>query len=427
MTKKLSVNYGTSDPVDFSKLIALEPVQKQIERAKNADDYTDSYAFVYIPFDVNYHKEIIQLADKKKLLCCSICVVVGIGGSCLGTQAVHLAINGTYWNELHNPKIYWADTLDSQESFALIQILERCLKVGERVLLVVISKSGTTLETLVQFAVFRDLIQRYYPKNYREFIVIITDKNSNLADYARDNNCDLLTIPEPIGGRYSVFTAVGSFVLAYLGGDIEQFQCGARAALKDSLSMSVEINNAARSALFLYGEYQRGNSIADYFVFPKMFFGIGMWYRQLLGESLGKQARDGAFCHLVPTVSVGSNDLHAVAQLYLGGNPPIVTQFLTCQKYLSDVVVSSASADLVNATSYSVLMHVLFQATRNAYDEQKRPYLHIELPECSWYYIGYLVQFHMIQTVYLATFFDVDPFDQPHVELYKKHVRNLVA
>lgn len=428
------VHYAASGVSDFSKIKNLVHVQQKLVQAQHTvyshvgGAYENNYAFVQVPFDEKYYETIAQIADQKKSLGCSAVVFIGIGGSSLGAQAVHLALSGVYWNELNSPKIYWADTLDPQETFNTIKLIEKLLQNNERILLVLVSKSGTTLESIVHYRVFLNLIQKYYASNYHEFIVIITDKNSVLADYARDNNCALITIPEPIGGRYSVFTAVGVFILAFLGYDIFQFRMGACAAVEDVLLQPLELSDAARSALCIYEHYLRGNFVVDYFVFPKIFSGIGLWYRQLLGEGLGKQAGNGDYCHLLPTVSVGSNDLHAVAQLYLGGFPPMFTQFLTCQKYTHDILVPPGPfGSFAQNLTYSRLIDILFQATKNSYDEQKRPYIHIQLPENSIYYIGYLLQFNMIQAVYLATLFDVDSFDQPHVELYKKHVRKMIT
>jgi len=429
MSNGIKINYSLHDAPDCAELKRLEPVHQELLKAREKSEGFDTrYEFVILPFDREYYQHVQACAQKKRALNCAAIVVIGIGGSGLGVRAMHEALNGLHWNELNRPRVYFADTLDAHETQQIYTLVQNVFTAGGRVLLVVISKTGTTLESIAHFCLFLSLVQQFCPTDYREYVVVISDTNSKLAQYARQESFEVLPIPEPIGGRYSVFTAVGVFVLAVLGVEIEQLRNGACAAVDQALDNPLERNDAALTALAIYQQFQHGMVILDYFVFSKTFAGLGQWYRQLIGESLGKKTARNTYCGLTPTVSVGSNDLHAVAQLYLGGFPPMFTQFLTVRGGVPGLIVPAGTFDKeLTGFSYMALIHLLFKATKSAYDEQKRPYFHVELADCSVYTIAQLLQFYMLQVVYLGALLDVNPFDQPQVELYKKYARRLLA
>jgi glucose-6-phosphate isomerase len=422
MQKKITVNYEASGLQDLTELENLANVHESLLSARDAQKYENPFSFVFLPFDQAYFLRIQLCAVDKQALDCAAVVVIGIGGSSLGLRAILEAVHGACWNELETPWVHFADTLDPLETNSLLQLIEKKLAQSERILLVVISKTGTTLESVVHYAVFSALLRHYHPSDYHQYVVVISGEHSGLADYARQKKITFLPIPEPIGGRYSVFSAVGMFVCALCGLDIEQLRLGACSVIDHLFAHSLEKNDAALSALCIYNHYRQGDWILDYFVFMKSFAGIGGWYRQLVGESLGKERIDKTLCKLVPTVSVGSNDLHAVVQLYLGGLPPMFTQFVMCQQYIKDVPVCAGDfGKNLSHHTYGSLMNVLFQATKRAYDERKLPYVLLQIPENSSFYVGQLLQFHMMQVVYLGTLLGVNTFDQPHVELYKKY------
>ena len=425
MMQKITIDYEASGLHDLAELENLVGVHASLLSARDTQKYEAPFSFVHLPFDRAYFSRVHACAVDKQVLDCAAVVVIGIGGSSLGLHAILEALHGA--NECEASQVYFADTLDPFETSSLLQLVEKKLAKSERILLVVISKTGATLESVVHYAVFSALLRRYHPSDYHQYMVIISDEHAALADHARQKKITFLPIPEPIGGRYSVFTAVGMFVCALCGLDIEQLRLGACSAIEQLFTNSLEKNDAALSALCMYNHYRQGDWILDYFVFLKSFSGIGAWYRQLVGESLGKERIDKTLCKLVPTVSVGSNDLHAIVQLYLGGLPPMFTQFVTCQQYIKDVPICvSDFGKNVSHHTYGSLMNVLFQATKRAYDERKRSYVIIRLPENSSFYVGQLLQFHMVQVVYLGTLLGVNTFDQPHVELYKKYTRQLI-
>jgi len=421
--KELLVYYSKAALCDFALSEKLEKVHTNLCCARDSRVYDTPFSFVYAPYDDKTIARINELVREKKTLGYSRVLVIGIGGSSLGAQALTDALlSGS-----DTIRVQYADTVDPVESGQLYAQLECFLQNGEQLLLVMVSKTGTTIESLAHFSVFVELLKRYRASSYQQYVVVISTEASVLAAHAHERGYSFLSIPGAIGGRYSVFTAAGLFVLAALGVDIDQLCSGARYILDTHFDQSLVWSSAAKSALCIYQNYCRGAIVLDYFIFSKVCCGIGAWFRQLVGESLGKKSVDGIARHIVPTVSIGSNDLHAVAQLYLGGQPPLFTQFVTFDSYQTDktIAASEFGQDLSHLT-YSALMNVFFDATQRAYDELANPYLHMRVPALTPFYVGQLLQFHMLQVVYLGALLQVNQFDQPQVELYKKYVRESI-
>ena len=443
-------------------LVSKPEIQNNIEilkdeQAKILDSlkfgYDSEYASSNLADDKNLHKIVSALVEKKKLLKPKVLVVIGIGGSNLGTQAVFQAIKGMFNNDLYNKlisdsdfdkdlKVYFADTIQQDYTRSVLKIVERELCIGNNVILNVISKSGTTTETIVNFALFLDLLKQYKPKNYQEYIVVTTDKDSKLYKVAQEERFSLLEIPKNVGGRYSVLSAVGLFPLELLGIDTESLCVGAR-DMRDSClnpdnpERDSEAHNIAMiSASVLFEHYKNKINIHDIFVFSPNFFALGQWYRQLVGESLGKQFNNSGeevFVGFAPTVSVGSTDLHSVAQLYLGGPYDKFTTFVSVEKHnISDINVpdfkelNKLVPEIKNKTVGNVL-EAIFSGTCQAYKNSKRPYVSIIFSEASEYYLGQFLQFKMLEVIYLAKLLEINPFDQPQVELYKIETRNCLT
>lgn len=430
MQKKIKIVFDAARQfVDQQQVIALSQTQVQLAAIRVAGQnsqtrYTHPASFINVPFDDEYFATIKNVVEQKRSLNCTHMVVLGIGGSYLGSQAVHHAINGAYWNELGTPRVYFADTLDPAEMSDVVWLIKGALERKERVLLVIVSKTGSTLETNAHYAVFVNLLKNSAQYDYRESVIVISNENSTLTVQAVAHGYTCVSIPLPVEGRYTVFTAVGMVVLGLLGVDIDQLRSGAQQAITDTIAQDIADNSAAVSAVIICASYQQGNTILDTFLFSKKLASIGAWYRQLVGESLGKPNKQGELQHIVPTVTVGSNDLHSVAQLYLGGRPAMLTSFVTVENWSRDVKVPVQDfMPKLNGHSYGSLMALLFKSTQQAYNEQQMPYIHIQVPEISEFYIGYLLQWYMLQVVYMARLLEVNPFDQPHVELYKKYAR----
>jgi len=426
--KKITFAWQITSLIDKKMINPIfDQLLPKIQEAKEIASLT-------VPFDQELRNSVEQLIKKKKELKPSVLVVIGIGGSNLGTIAVHEAINGVLYNELAPPiKVYFADTVDSDYIAQILKIVEQELQENKDILLNVISKSGTTTETIANFEIFLHLLQQY-KKDWQKYVVITSDKESLLWNFAQVQQVDYLEIPKSIGGRYSVFSAVGLFPLGMLGINLQDLQQGAQTMVKDCTTEDPEKNISAMSASIAFQQYKSGKNISDLFLFSVFLESVGKWWRQLVGESLGKEHnKEGKKVNvgITPIVSIGSTDLHSMAQLYLGGPYDKFTTIVTVEKHKMSIRVplvpgfENMVSELQNK-SLSFIMSAISQGVKRAFAKNKRPFVSIILPDINAYCIGQLLQFKMIETMYLGYLLGVNPFDQPAVELYKKETREIL-
>jgi glucose-6-phosphate isomerase len=362
-------------------------------------------------------------------------IVVGIGGSNLGTIAVQEAILGKLYNQLTpSIKVLYADTVDSDLIYAIIRLVKPVLERDGNIVLNLVSKSGTTTETVANSEILIALLKKY-KENYGKYVNITTDKGSKLWDLALKEGFNVLEIPKKVGGRYSVFSPVGLFPLGLLGINTAQLLRGARSMRDACIDMNIEENPAALSAVIQYLHYKGGRNISDLFLFSNDLESLGKWYRQLMAESLGKEFNkkgERVNIGITPTVSIGSTDLHSMAQLYLGGPYDKFTTFVRVKNNGSTMTVPNIEGytDLVSGIRGKSLMNIMdatLEGTEAAFRAAKRPFAEITLPDKSESSIGQLLQFKMIETIYFAHLLNVNPFDQPNVENYKTETRKILA
>lgn len=390
-------------------------------------NYHDERSSINLPDDENTLKKVKKLIEEKRKLKPRYLVIVGIGGSNLGTMAVQEAILGKLYNQI-NPeiKVLYADTVDSDYIGNIIKIIEPILKKGENIIINCVSKSGTTIETIANFEILVHFLKKY-KKDYEKYIVITSDKNSKLWNFAIKKGFKILDIPKKIGGRYSVFSNAGLFPLGLLGINIDQLLKGARYMKSRCLDYNILYNPAAISAALIYLHYKKGKNIHDLFLVGNDLESIGKWYRQLMGESIGKEfnkEKKRVYEGITPTVSLISIDLHSMAQIYLGGPYDKFTTFVNVKKNNFNLVETSTDdySNLVNVLQGKDLkniMDAIFMGVKTAYKNVKRPFMEIILPDKSEYSIGQFLQFKMIEIIYLGFLLNLNPFDQPNVEDYK--------
>ena len=430
--KQLSFSYEYSCLISRENIIQLsQKILLQIEQVRYAlsQKYKSEFASLYVPQDKHMLLNIQKVCEEKRKLSIDILIVIGIGGSSLGARAIHEALHGILYNE-KNPSvlIYFLETVDTDFTTNLIALVEHAICNNKQVLINVITKSGTTTETIINFELFLSLLKKYYSHNYSERIVVTTGKTSPLWEYASREGFVTLEIPEQVGGRYSVFTAVGLFPLMMLDVNIPLLLEGAYAAVNQGLNNSVFENFSMLNALIKYAHYLDGLHVHDLFVFDISLKACGEWYRQLIAESLGKSYKVGdteVFVGILPTVSVGSIDLHSVAQLYLGGPRVRHTTFIGIEHMHHVIALPNIQYDTLQVHNKNMhdIMNALLLGAQKAYRKKELPFCTILLPEKKPFYIGYLLQNFMLEVIYLGYLFGVNPFDQPHIELYKKETR----
>ena len=411
-------------------------LRSEIEQMNAATQrqYDDDRASINLVDDTEMVANVKALIAEKKKLHPKYVVVVGIGGSNLGTIAVQEAVFGKLYNQL-NPEIrvLYADTVDSDLIADIVSIIEPVLKRGETVLINGVSKSGGTTETVANFEVLVDVVRKY-EEDYQHYVVVTTDKNSKFWDLAMEKGFAMLEIPKKVGGRYSVFSAVGLFPLGLLGVNIDALMTGARTMRDRCLGFDINENPAALSAALIYQHSKEGRNIHDLFLFSSDLESIGRWYRQLMGESIGKEfnrEQKQVFSGITPTVSIGSTDLHSMAQLYLGGPYDKFTTFVSVAQNKTDVQIPEYPGydqlvEGIQKKPLKAVMDAIFHGVQAAFVKGKRPFVELVLPDKSAFSIGQFLQFKMIEMMYLGFLIGVNPFDQPNVESYKVETRKIL-
>ncbi|PIN99641.1 hypothetical protein COT72_05170 [archaeon CG10_big_fil_rev_8_21_14_0_10_43_11] len=347
-------------------------------------------------------------------------VIVGIGGSSLGTRAIHEALNGALYNESRKkPKVFFLETVDSEYTHDVFQILKRNIKRGKKVVINTISKSGLTAETIANFQAVVELVKEF-DTSYASRVVVTTTKNSPLWRVAKKQGYHTLAIPLAAGGRFSVFSPVGLFPLLMLEIDIDKLLEGARAMRDLCVHEEWQSNPAIVSAIVHSYYYNRKKRIANIYLFSGYLKSVGDWWRQLISESLGKQGRG-----FTPIVSVGSIDNHSMFQLFAGGPKDKITTFVNV-KYVTRGVRVPKLFGLVKELEtkrYHTVLGAILAGTETSFEKKDLPFLSVELEVIDEENIGAFLMFKMLEVMYLGKLLGVNAFDQPNVESYKKETR----
>ena len=386
-----------------------------LKRTKG-DDYAINESSLFIAGDDSYQESLKKALSSFKNI--KNVVLVGIGGSSLGTEAVYHALKTKT-----SPSLHVLDTINKDSLAEFASLVKDCKNL-KHLACVIVSKSGTTTETLTNAMKVMEIGEKKFGSSFLKRVIFIGDKDSAFYKIGTKKSILCFSFPSIIGGRYSIFTAVGIVPLTLLGIDINALRKGASAILSKKEFVSIE---AQACALGLHAE--EGVHTVNFFTFNDRLELIGFWYRQLLAESIGKNmtTKGTSFSHqLLPIVSTGA-DLHSMTELYLGGYQNLFTHFISYKEeqpfllpkahWLLDYLPflkKKSSVQINDAIQTGVIQ---------AYQDQKLPYRITELSACTPYEIGYLLASLMAEVMCLAHALDVDPFHQPSVELYKKHTR----
>ncbi len=353
-------------------------------------------------------------------------VVLGIGGSALGPIAIQQALNHLHYNDLPKskrngcPKLYVEDNVDPERMEALFDVIEL-----EKTCFNVISKSGSTSETMTQYLIIWDALKQKLGDKAAEHIIATTDiEKGNLIKLARKEGFKSYVIPDSVGGRFSEMCPVGLVAAAVCGIDIKAMLKGA--AYADELANSDDIfqNSALMLASLQYLAMGRGHNISVMMPYADSLKFMADWYCQLWAESLGKKnALDGSCVHTgqTPVKSLGVTDQHSQVQLYTEGPFDKVITLLGVDSYRTSVTISDGCED-IPAVNFLCghTMNELITAERNAteYALLKSGHLNhtIMLPEVNAFTIGELMYFYELETAYCGAMLGINTFDQPGVE-----------
>jgi glucose-6-phosphate isomerase len=384
--------------------------------------------------DLPHKSEIPQ--DVKKLVNeltprCENFVVLGIGGSALGNIALQTALNPYMYNldgnQRTGPRLFVFDNVDPPQLVSFLDWLEGRL---DKTIFNVISKSGRTSETAAQFMIVRRLLlDKLGPDGLKNQVVATTDPNEGtLRKIADDADLRCLEVPDGVGGRFSVLSAVGLFSAAMCGVDIDSLLQGARDMDTRVKSEDFYANPAAINAAINCHLYNRGKRIAVMMPYSYALKDLSDWYRQLWAESLGK-VKDlaGNQVHIGPTPvkALGTTDQHSQVQLYREGPNDKLFTFLHVQDFSKDIVIGPAP-DCAPELGYlagkelSRLLNNEKVATEYALLKDKRPCLSVIFPQVNAYTIGQFICLFEVTTSMTGALFNINPYDQPAVELGKE-------
>ena len=377
----------------------------------------------------NYDKEEflrIKVAAEKIKKSCDALVVIGIGGSYLGARAAIEFIKSPMYNSLKKdtPEIYFAgNNISTTALCELLSILE-----GKDICVNVISKSGTTTEPAIAFRVFKSLlIEKYGIDGARERIFVTTDKEKGtLKHFSDDAGFETFVVPDDVGGRYSVLTAVGLLPIAVAGIDIDKMMQGAKDA-RNALTVKENGNAAIEYAVLRNSLLSNGKNTEILVGYEPYMLMMSEWWKQLYGESEGKDGK-GIF----PASVIFSTDLHSLGQYIQDGQRNLFETVISVENAGAsfEIPVDKDNVDGLNFLSGKTLDFVnkkAMQATLIAHNDGGVPNILIELSDRTEYTFGYLVYFFEIACAISGYMLGVNPFNQPGVEAYKKNMFALLG
>ena len=357
-------------------------------------------------------------------------VVLGIGGSALGPIALRTALRPPGWNFLRAdvrhgfPRLHVLDNVDPGSISALLDRLKL-----ERALFIVTSKSGGTAETMAQYLVVRDrLIRELGTHDAKDHLVLVTDPDKGaLRAIARSERIPALDIPSNVGGRFSVLTPVGVLPAALMGIDVSQLMEGAEDMRRRCETSDLLKNPAGVFAMLQFlADTTIGKHVQVLMPYSDPLRDFASWFVQLWAESLGKVRRsDGAHVGPTPLAALGATDQHSQVQLFMEGPADKTVTFVAVKDGGTDIEIPKRHLDIpelayLGGHRLGELLDIERRATAGALARKGRPNMTIEIDRVDPWHVGALIMFLEIATIFAGSLYDVDPLDQPGVELGKQ-------
>jgi glucose-6-phosphate isomerase len=342
-------------------------------------------------------------------------VVIGIGGSTLGTKAIYEALKYEYKNQ---PRLHFLENCDAKEVHEVLSKIKK-----KKSLFIVISKSGTTIETI---SLFKYVLQYYKidlkQKNMAQQFMVITSENSALSLFAQEYGLQEFYIPLNVGGRFSVLSAVGIVPLYLIGFDVQALLQGAK-EFKNSF-FKKEQQHLLHKAFF-YHQKAKKYPINVLFSYSSLLHSFNQWYVQLWGESLGKKNEKGEKVGLTPIGLVGSVDQHSFLQLIIQGPSNKTVTFISVEQGCKKAIIPSMklphlqACDFINSHPMQTLLNEQCEATKESLIQEGIEVDHIKLQQLDEYHLGILICYFELLTSVMGKWLHINTYDQPGVELGK--------
>lgn len=428
----MTVSFNYNNALSFMKNSEVENLSEFVKQAHHQIHQKQGPGSEYlgwVDWPVNYDKEEfsrVKLAAKRIQEQSDALIVIGIGGSYLGSKAAIEALSHTFHNQIKgNTEVYFAgQNISSTYIEHLMQVLE-----GKDISVNVISKSGTTTEPALAFRIFREYMEKKYGKEEaRKRIYVTTDQNKgSLLKLAGEEGYESFVIPDDIGGRYSVLTPVGLLPIAVAGLNIDQMMDGAKQAFDKYNNPDLATNESYQYAAIRNIFYNKGKSIELFVSYEPGLNYVAEWWKQLFGESEGKDEKG-----LFPASVNFTTDLHSMGQYVQEGRRLLIETVLQVKKPAIERIIEAdpENIDGLNFLTGKTMDEVNKKAalgTTLAHIDGGVPNLLIELDELNEFTFGELVYFFEKACAISGTLLGVNPFDQPGVEAYKTNMFALLG
>lgn len=422
MSITLNTEFLTQNYLDYKKIDLVPYIHDKIhERTGAGAEYLG-----WLDWASSMDENTIQQIEKtaRKIQADSdVLVIIGIGGSYLGSKAIIDMLGPHFPSDKQTKIIYAGHNVSASYLNELIAYLDT-----KEVTLNVISKSGTTTEPAIAFRILRQYMESRYGFEAKNRIIATTDPESGaLFQMAVEKGYQRFAIPKDIGGRYSVLTAVGLLPVAVSGLSIRELISGAANAEKELMNTDIEKNPSYKYAVIRQYLEQKGYTTEILASFESQLVPFHEWWKQLFGESEGKQ-NNGIF----PASVVYTTDLHSLGQYIQDGKRNLFETMLSFKHHNDDFHLPEDQQNLDELNYISnISLHEFNKKSligaASAHKEGGVPVLHLEVERYDTYHAGYLIYFFMKACAMSAYLMDINPFDQPGVEFYKKNTKELLS
>ncbi len=384
----------------------------------------------WVDLPVDYDKEEfarIKAAAEKIKKNSDVLIVIGIGGSYLGARAAIEFIKSQNYNDLRKgtPAIYFSG--NSISSSSLSELIEIC--DGKDFSVNVISKSGTTTEPAIAFRIFREMLtEKYGKQGAAERIFVTTDKaKGTLKNLADREGYETFVVPDDVGGRYSVLTAVGLLPIAAAGIDIDALMLGAANARQELMSTDINENDCYKYVAIRNALYNKGKKTEMFISYEPCFTMMNEWLKQLFGESEGKENKG-----LFPTSAIFSTDLHSLGQYIQEGERIMFETVVSFKKPKQEIFIKEDPENVdglnfLTGKSISFVNEKAYQGTVLAHNDGGVPNIIIKADDMTEASLGYLIFFFEKACAISGYVLGINPFDQPGVESYKRNMFALLG
>ncbi len=423
-----AASFVRDNEVESMKKLALDAKEVLVGKTGAGNDFLG-----WIDLPVNYDKEEfarIKKAAAKIQSDSEVLLVIGIGGSYLGARAAVEFLRHSFYNVVDKsvrktPEIYFVgNSISSTYIKHLIDV------VGDRDFSInMISKSGTTTEPAIAFRVFKEMAEKKYgKKGAAERIYATTDKaRGSLKNLATEEGYESFVVPDDVGGRFSVLTAVGLLPIAVSGADIDKLMEGAADGRKRALEAPFEENDALQYAALRNILLRKGKNIEILANYEPSVHYVSEWWKQLYGESEGKDQK-GIF----PASVDLTTDLHSMGQFIQDGSRNLFETVINIEKSREEIIIGEEPVDLdglnyLAGKSVDFVNKSAMNGTILAHTDGQVPNLMVKVPEVSEFYLGQLFYFFEFACGVSGYLLGVNPFNQPGVESYKKNMFALLG